>query len=149
MSCRGAVVQYAGQLEALMALLQDIQNNWKLHIKPDWTLWLEDLKKDKPTATKLAFWILCFTSLMGKISDAALRKYVVPVLTRRDFSVNLLAKNSIEYIESLLNVFGKKAVFAKILKDVAISIWDDHNGKVPDNLDDLLSIPSLKPSMPA
>jgi len=125
-SHRGAVVQYAGQLEALMHLLQDIRNNWKLRIKPDRTLWLEDLKSDKPTATKLAFRTLCFTSLMGKISDAMLTKHVVPVLTRIDFSVNLLANNSVEYIESLLNVFVKKAVFAKILKDVAVSIRDDH-----------------------
>ena len=59
--------------------------------------------------------------------------------------MNLLAKNSVEYIESLLNIFGKKAVFARILKDVAVSIQDDYNGKVPDNLHDLVSIPSLKP----
>jgi len=43
-SCRGAVVQYAGQLEALMALLQDSQNNSKLHWQPNWTLWLDELK---------------------------------------------------------------------------------------------------------
>jgi len=54
-------------------------------------------------------------------------------------------KNSVEYIESLLNVFGKKALFAKILKDVAASIWDDHNGKVPVHLHEIISIPSLKP----
>jgi len=65
-SHRGAVVQYTGQLEALMDLLQDIQNNWKLHIQPNWTLWLDELKKGKPTAMTLAFQILCFT-LMGKL----------------------------------------------------------------------------------
>ena len=70
---------------------------------------------------------------------------MVLVLTRIDFSVNLLANNSVEYIESLLNVFGKKAVFAKILKDVAVSIRDDHNGKVPEYLHVLESIPSFKP----
>jgi len=73
------VVQYAGQLEALMAPLQDIQNNWKPYIQPDQILWLDEVKKDKPPALKLAFHILCFTSLMGKISDALLRAYVVPV----------------------------------------------------------------------
>jgi len=57
---------------------------------------------------------------MGQISDALLRKHVVLVLTRIDFSVNLLANNSVEYIESLLNVFVKKAVFAKIMMDVAV-----------------------------
>ena len=36
-----------------------------------------------------------------------------------------------------------KAVFAKILKDVAVSIWDEHSYQVPDNLDDLLSIPGI------
>jgi len=60
------VVQYAGQLEALMALLQDIHNNWKLHIQPDWTLWLDELKKDKPTTMKLAYYAL-HASLMGKL----------------------------------------------------------------------------------
>jgi len=34
-SCRGVVLQHAGELEALMALLQDIQNNSKLHWQPD------------------------------------------------------------------------------------------------------------------
>jgi len=30
------------------------------------------------------------------------------------------------------------------VKDVATSIWDDHNGKVPNNLDGLLSILGIK-----
>jgi len=33
-SHRGAVVQYGAQMEALMDLLQDIQNNSKLHYQP-------------------------------------------------------------------------------------------------------------------
>jgi len=71
---RDAVVQYAGQLEALMALLQDIQNNSNLHCwQPDQTLWLDELKKGKPAAKKLAFWILCFASLMRSANDARLR----------------------------------------------------------------------------
>jgi len=44
----------------------------------------------------------------------------------------------------LIECIWEEAVFAKILKDVAVSIWDDHNGKVPDNLNDLLSIPGNK-----
>ena len=80
-SHRGAVVQYAGQLEALMALLQDIQNNSKLHWQPDGTLWLDELNKGKPSAKKLAFQILCFASLTRQVNDAKLRGYMVLVLT--------------------------------------------------------------------
>jgi len=69
---RGAVLQYAGQLEALMTLLQDIRNNSKLCWQPDRTLWLDELKKGKSSAMKLAFWILCFASLTGKVNDAKL-----------------------------------------------------------------------------
>ena len=49
----------------------------------------------------------------GKISDALLRKYLVLVLTQIDVSGKLLAKNSVEYIESLLNVFGEKQCLPK------------------------------------
>jgi len=106
-SHRGAVVQYAGQLEALMALLQDIWNNSKLQVQPNQTLWLGELKKGKPPAVKLAFRILCFASLMGKISDAMLRAYLVPVLIWKDFSVNWLADITVEFIQSQLNVLEK------------------------------------------
>ncbi len=127
-----------------MVLLQDIWNNCKLRIQPHWTLWLDELKKGKPPAMKLVFWILCFASLMGKAHDALLRAYLVPVLIWKDFSVNWLANNSAEYIVSQLNVIGTKPVFVKLLKDVALSIRDDHNGKVLDNLDGLLSILGIR-----
>jgi len=68
---------------------------------------------------------------------------VVPVLTQKDFSVNWLADKSVESIQSHLNVLGKSLYFAKILKDVAVSIQDEHSYQVPDNLDDLLSIPGI------
>jgi len=70
----------------------------------------------------LAFRILCFTSLMGKISDALLRAHVVLVLNQIDFSVKLLADNSVEYIESLLNVFGKGEIDWKVLNFQALLI---------------------------
>jgi len=59
-----------------MALLQDIRNNSKLHWQPDQTLWLNELKKGKPSAKKLAFQIFCFASLTGKVNDAELRGYI-------------------------------------------------------------------------
>ncbi len=127
-----------------MALLQDIQKNCNLCVQPDQTLWLDELKKDKPPAMKLAFQILCFASLMGKAHNALLRAYLVLVFIQKDFSVNWLANNSAEYIAIQLNLLGTKPVFVKLLKDVAVSIRDDHNGKVLDNLDDLLSIPDIR-----
>ncbi len=139
-SHRGAIVQYAGQMEALMALLQDIRNNSKLCWQPDQTLWLDELRKGKPAAMKLAFRILCFASLTGKVNDAKLRGYLVPVLTRKYFSVDWLADKSVEFIQSQLNALGKYPYFAKILKNVAVSIQDEHSYQVLDNLDDLLSI---------
>jgi len=132
-----------------MALLKDIQNNSKLQIQPNQTLWLDQLKKVKPPAMKLAFQILCFASLMGKVHDTMLRAYLVPVLIWKDFSVNWLENNSAEYIVSQLNVLEKKTVFAKILKDVAVSIQDGHSYQVSDNLDDLLSILASSPVLPA
>jgi len=89
-----------------MDLLQDIWNNSKLHYQPDQTVWLDLLKKSKPSAGKLAFQILCFAILMGSVNDARMRMYLVLVLTRKDFSVNWLADNSVEFIQSPLNVLG-------------------------------------------
>jgi len=123
-----------------MALLQDIRNNSKLHFQPGWTLWLDELKKGKPFAVKLAFQILCFASLTRKLNVAKLRAYVVPILTLKDFSVDWLADKSVESIQGHLNALRKFLYFAKILKDVAVSIWDEHSYQVLDNLDDLLSI---------
>ena len=42
-----------------------------------------------------------------------------------------------------MNVLGKFLYFTKILKDVAMSIRDEHSYQVLDNLDDLLSIPGI------
>jgi len=52
---------------------------------------------------------------MGQISDALLRKHVVPVLTQIDFSVNLLANNSVEYIILVLNQLESK-IISPVLK---------------------------------
>jgi len=54
-----------------------------------------------------------------------------------------LADNSVEFMQSQLNVLGKQTDYAKILKNVAVKIQDDHNGKVLDNLDGLLSLPAI------
>ena len=68
---------------------------------------------------------------------------MVLVLTQKEFSVDWLADKSVESIQSHLNVLGKYLYFAKILKGVAVSIWDEHSYQVLDNLDDLLSIPGI------
>jgi len=127
-----------------MGLLQDTLNNSKLYIPPNPILWLDLLKKAKPSVIKLAFWISCFEYLMGKVHDAMLRAYLVPVLTQKDFSVNWLVSNSVEFIQSQLNALGKKPEFSRIMKDVAVCIQDDNHYQVLDTLDDLLSIPGIK-----
>ena len=68
---------------------------------------------------------------------------MVTILTWKDFSVDWLANKSVESIQSHLNVLGNCPYFAKILKDVAVSIRDEHRYQVLDNLDDLLSIPGI------
>jgi len=58
--------------------------------------------------------------------------------------VNWLADNSVEFIQSQLNVLGENWTCAKIWKNVAVSIQDDHNWQVLDNLDGLLSLLGIK-----
>jgi len=77
---------------------------------------------------------------MGSVNNARLMAYLVSVLTWKDFSVNWLTENNVKSIECT----WKKLEFAKKLKDVAVSIWDDYNEKVPENLDSLLSILGIK-----
>ena len=68
---RGVVVQYATQMEAMVHLLDDLQNSEKLSHLPAWMCWLDYLKVNKLDAGLLALCVLCFTMLMGGATDQA------------------------------------------------------------------------------
>ena len=97
-NCRGVVVQYATQMEAVVHLLDDLRKSEKLSHLPAQMCWLDYLKVNKPNAGLLALHVLCFTMLMGGATDQALIHNLVPVLTLKDFSLKWLTDYSVEFI---------------------------------------------------
>jgi len=114
-NCRDMVVQYATQMEAMVHLLDDLQKSEKLSRLPARMRWLEYLKESKLDAGLLTLHVLCFTMLMGGLTDQALIRNSVPVLIRKDISLKWLKNNSIEFIQSTLLAMGHKRNYAEML----------------------------------
>jgi len=88
-------------MEAMVHVLNDLWKSKKLSHLPVQMRWLDYLKKSKPDAGLLALCVLCFTMLMGGLTDQALICNLVPVLTWKDFSLEWLTNNSVEFIQSI------------------------------------------------
>ena len=131
-NCRGVVVQYATQMEAMVHLLDDLQKSEKLSRLPAQMRWLDYLKESKPDAGLLALCVLCFTMLMGGATDQALICNLVPVLTQKNFLLMWLTNNSVEFIQSKLQAMGHMRDYTKMLQNVAERIHEEHNGRVPN-----------------
>jgi len=142
-NCRGVVVQYATQMEAMVHLLDDLQKSEKLSRLLAQMRWLDYLKESKPDAGLLSLRVLCFTMLMGGLTDQALIRNLIPVLTRKDFSLKWLTNNSVEFIQSTLQAMGHKRDYAEMLQNVAERIHEDHNGRVPNKMYDLFTLPGV------
>ena len=82
----------------------------------------------------LALHVLCFTMLMGGLTDQALICNLVPILIWKDFSLKWLTNNSIEFIQSTLLAMGHKRDYAEMLQNEAEKIHEDHNRRVPDKM---------------
>jgi len=84
-NCRGVVVQYAIQMEAMVNLLDDLQKSEKVSHLPAQMHWLDYLKVNKLDAGLLALSVLCFTILMGGATGQALIYNLVPIHPQRIF----------------------------------------------------------------
>jgi len=100
-------------------------------------------QKNKPDASLLALHVLCFTMLMGGLTDQALIHNLVPVLTLKDFSLKWLKNNSVEFIQSELQEMGHTRDYAKLLQNVAERIHWEHNGRVPILFYKLFTLPGV------
>jgi len=130
-------------MESMVHLLDDLQKSEKLSHLPAWMRWLEYLKESKPDAGLLALHVLCFTMLMGGLTDQAIICNLVPVLIWKDFSLKWLTNNSIEFIQSTLLAMGHKRDYTEMLQNVAMRIHEDHNGRVPNEMYKLFTLPGV------
>jgi len=105
--------------------------------------WLDYLKESKPDAGLLSLRVLCFTMLMGGLTDQALIRNLIPVLTRKDFSLKWLTDNSVEFIQSELQEMGHTREYATLLHNVAERIGWEHNGRVPILFYKLFTLPGV------
>jgi len=69
----------------MVYLLDDLQKSEKLSFLPAQMHWLDYLKESKLDAGLLALHVLCFTMLMGGLTDQALICNLVPILIWKDF----------------------------------------------------------------
>jgi len=139
-NCTDVVVQYVTQMEAMVHLLDDLQKSKKLSHLLAQMVWLDSLKKSKPDLGLLVLHVLCFTMLMGVVTDQALICNLVPVLTQKDFPLKWLANNSVKFIQSTLLAMGHKRDYVEMLQNVAERIHEDHNTRVPNKMYDLFTL---------
>ncbi len=86
--------------------------------------------------------LLVMGRLSAQCTDARVNE-VCKTLFRQIPDVYAMAKAELEEIEKLIFTCGLYRTKAKSLKDMAIVITEKHNGQVPDNYDELISLPGV------
>jgi len=85
--------------------------------------------------------------LIGTILSARTRDENTTIAVRKLFTkyktVEQLAKANTKEIQKLIKSTGFYRVKAKRIKDVANMLIEQHAGRVPDNIDELLSLPGV------
>jgi len=85
--------------------------------------------------------------LIGTILSARTRDENTTIAVRKLFTkyktVEQLAKANTKEIQKLIKSTGFYRVKAKRIKDVANMLIEEHAGRVPDNIDELLSLPGV------
>ena len=89
-----------------------------------------------------AFELLIATRLSAQCTDARVNM-VTPALFKKCGTPKKMAKADIKDIEELIKSCGLYKTKAKDLKGIAERICDTFDGKVPDNMDDLTSLPGV------
>lgn len=89
-----------------------------------------------------AFQLLCATRLSAQCTDARVN-IVTPELFRRFGTPEKMAKADVTEIENIIMSCGLYHTKAKSLVEMAEVICKRFNGNVPDNMEDLTSLPGI------
>lgn len=108
---------------------------------------VEALKKEYPDAVcsldyKTDFQLLVATRLSAQCTDARVN-IVTPALFEKYPTVEAFAEADVADIEELIRSCGFYRTKAKDLIGMAQKILSDFDGKVPDNIEDLTSLPGV------
>lgn len=108
---------------------------------------VEALKKEYPEAIcslnyKDEFQLLAATRLSAQCTDARVN-IVTPALFEKYPTVEAFAKAEVADVEELIRSCGFYRTKAKDLVEMAKKIISDFGGKVPDNIEDLTSLPGV------
>ena len=108
---------------------------------------VEALKKEYPEAIcslnyKDEFQLLAATRLSAQCTDARVN-IVTPALFEKYPTVEAFAEAEVADVEELIRSCGFYRTKAKDLVEMAKKIISDFGGKVPDNIEDLTSLPGV------
>ncbi len=108
---------------------------------------VEALKKEYPEAIcslnyKDEFQLLAATRLSAQCTDARVN-IVTPALFEKYPTVEAFAEAEVADVEELIRSCGFYRTKAKDLVEMAKKIISDFDGKVPDNIEDLTSLPGV------
>ena len=108
---------------------------------------VEALKKEYPEAIcslnyKDEFQLLAATRLSSQCTDARVN-IVTPALFEKYPTVEAFAEAEVADVEELIRSCGFYRTKAKDLVEMAKKIISDFGGKVPDNIEDLTSLPGV------
>ena len=108
---------------------------------------VEALKKEYPEAIcslnyKDEFQLLAATRLSAQCTDARVN-IVTPALFEKYPTVEAFAEAEVADVEELIRSCGFYRTKAKDLVEMAKKIISDFSGKVPDNIEDLTSLPGV------
>ena len=108
---------------------------------------VEALKKEYPEAIcslnyKDEFQLLAATRLSAQCTDARVN-IVTPALFEKYPTVEAFAEAEVDDVEELIRSCGFYRTKAKDLVEMAKKIISDFGGKVPDNIEDLTSLPGV------
>jgi endonuclease-3 len=102
------------------------------------------LKREYPEAKcsldyETPFQLIIATMLSAQCTDERVNK-VTPALFRKFPTAQKMSKATIEELEDLVRTTGFFRSKAKALKETSIALVEQHEGKVPQNLDDLVKL---------
>jgi len=108
---------------------------------------LKILKKEYPEAKialkhKNTYELLAATILSAQATDTQINK-ITPALFKKYPNIKLLSKARLNELEKLIYSSGYYRIKAKRLKSMAQAIIINFNGKIPDDIEDLIKIPGV------
>ena len=102
---------------------------------------------DSFTANNKAYHSLVGLMLSAQTKDEVTFSTLRYLVEEKSLSIDKIMKTSEQDLNSWISKVGFHNRKAKFIKKATEVIKNDHDGKVPDNLKDLLSLPGVGPKM--